>query len=374
MTDTNLSNATNNQNTIPNVKIFYYTNNVGGLFFVQAKGDIGEKGDTGFVYDWMGTLAEYTTGRGSGEITDEMVCYITDDAGFEFDAGFGINIADNIISVDKAELSLNNVDNTSDINKPVSTPVQNALNLKVDKVSGKDLTTNDLTNNLKTSYDSAVANSHTHSNKTALDNVSGVNTGDQDLSGHATITALNNGLAVKPTISTGTTVPATTPSKIGDQYTNTSKGHLYNSKGTSSSADWVKLNGSEIISLTPYIHANVSNSLSYFYGGLYLSGTVGGTRRFTIPRTCVITSLYGTFYQMTTGTNEAASLYIRVNNTTDYLVANNLDHSQSYTQITNTSLNIPMNAGDYFEVKWVTPAWTSKPTNITPGFRIGIDY
>ena len=38
-----------------------------------------------------------------------------------------------------------NVDNTSDVNKPISTATQNALNNKVDKVSGKDLSTNDYT-------------------------------------------------------------------------------------------------------------------------------------------------------------------------------------------------------------------------------------
>ena len=38
---------------------------------------------------------------------------------------------------------------------------------------------------------------HSHANKTALDAVSGVNTGDQDLSGYATTTALSTGLAGK---------------------------------------------------------------------------------------------------------------------------------------------------------------------------------
>lgn len=38
---------------------------------------------------------------------------------------------------------------------------------------------------------------HSHANKTALDNVSGVNTGDQDLSSYATTTALTSGLSGK---------------------------------------------------------------------------------------------------------------------------------------------------------------------------------
>ncbi len=53
------------------------------------------------------------------------------------------------------------------------------FNKKVDKVSGKGLTENELTNELKTSYDSAALNSHNHTNKSALDLVSGTNTGDE---------------------------------------------------------------------------------------------------------------------------------------------------------------------------------------------------
>ena len=48
-------------------------------------------------------------------------------------------------SVTKAQVGLGNVDNTSDADKPISTATQTALNNKVDKVSGKGLSTNDYT-------------------------------------------------------------------------------------------------------------------------------------------------------------------------------------------------------------------------------------
>lgn len=48
-----------------------------------------------------------------------------------------------VINLDKADVGLNNVDNTSDEDKPVSTLQQAALNNKVDKVAGKGLSTND---------------------------------------------------------------------------------------------------------------------------------------------------------------------------------------------------------------------------------------
>ena len=45
----------------------------------------------------------------------------------------------------KAEVGLGNVDNTADLDKPISTATQKALDTKVDKVSGKGLSTNDYT-------------------------------------------------------------------------------------------------------------------------------------------------------------------------------------------------------------------------------------
>ena len=53
------------------------------------------------------------------------------------------------------------MDNTSDANKPISTAQRAALNEKVDKVTGKGLSTNDLTTTLKSNYDTAYTHSQT---------------------------------------------------------------------------------------------------------------------------------------------------------------------------------------------------------------------
>ena len=50
-----------------------------------------------------------------------------------------------VVTLVKGDVGLNNVDNTSDINKPISTATQTALNSKVDKVAGKQLSTEDYT-------------------------------------------------------------------------------------------------------------------------------------------------------------------------------------------------------------------------------------
>ena len=56
-----------------------------------------------------------------------------------------INDTNNPHNVTKAQVGLDQVNNTSDVDKPISTATQNALDSKVDKVDGKQLSTNDYT-------------------------------------------------------------------------------------------------------------------------------------------------------------------------------------------------------------------------------------
>lgn len=73
-----------------------------------------------------------------------------------------ISDTDNPHNVTKAQVGLDQVNNTSDTDKPVSTATQNALDSKVDKIEGKQLSTNDYTNDDKSkvaeSINESVAN------------------------------------------------------------------------------------------------------------------------------------------------------------------------------------------------------------------------
>lgn len=105
------------------------------------------------------------------------------------------------LNLNKKDVGLDNVDNTADLDKPISKDTQEALDLKanvvdveadlstkankdevydktetdtlldtkVDKIDGKNLSTNDLTNELKAEYDDAVLLKHSHDNKDLLD-------------------------------------------------------------------------------------------------------------------------------------------------------------------------------------------------------------
>ena len=104
---------------------------------------------------------------------------------------------------------------------------------------------------------------------------------------------------------------------------------------------------------------------TYYYGGLYQASlaTGGGTRKKYPSAIGSITTFNGTF-SCTAGSNNACSLYIRVNNTTDYLISNSLDFSSAVQNINVAGLNIPFNAvSDYFEYKLVTGNWASAPTS-----------
>ncbi len=80
------------------------------------------------------------------------------------------------ISALKTALAIDQINNTSDLAKPISTATQAVLDTKVEKVDGKQLSTNDFST----------------LEKTKLAAISGTNTGDQDLSGLATISQLNS--------------------------------------------------------------------------------------------------------------------------------------------------------------------------------------
>lgn len=101
--------------------------------------------DTNLTYRWGGT--EYV------EISKSLALGETSSTAYAGDKGKQTTdtLNSHLINylnphqVNKAQVGLGNVDNTSDISKPISTAVQNALDTKVDKVVGKQLSTEDYT-------------------------------------------------------------------------------------------------------------------------------------------------------------------------------------------------------------------------------------
>lgn len=110
-----------------------------------------------------------------------------------------------------------------------------------------------------------------------------------------------------------------------------------------------------------------TDASTYYGGGLFSAGasTTPGTHRTFIPRSGTIQSVH--MYMQTGGTqgsNETSSLFLRLNNTTDSLISDAIINNALSTTYSNTSLAIPIAAGDYVELKWVTPTWVTNPTSV----------
>jgi hypothetical protein len=105
----------------------------------------------------------------------------------------------------------------------------------------------------------------------------------------------------------------------------------------------------------------------------YVIGSTGATRVSTFGSNKIYFPVSGTITAAevfilnngTLGTNENSSIYVRLNNTTDYAISSVLDNSSLTQHVNNSGLSIPVTAGtDYIEVKWVTPTWSTNPTNV----------
>ena len=77
-------------------------------------------------------------------------------------------------------------------------------------------------------------------------------------------------------------------------------------------------------------------------------------------------------YAGTAGTAEAVSMYVRVNNTTDYLIST-LSVSANERIFSNTGLNIPLAVGDYIEIKCIPPIWATNPLTFICGGYIYLE-
>ena len=75
------------------------------------------------------------------------------------------------------------------------------------------------------------------------------------------------------------------------------------------------------------------------------------------------------------GTAEATSMYLRVNDTTDYLISSQIKNDAALLTISATGLEIPLMGGDYFEFKWVIPqdVWATNPTGVRFSAAIWLD-
>lgn len=96
--------------------------------------------------------------------------------------------------------------------------------------------------------------------------------------------------------------------------------------------------------------------------------TTGGNSKVHIRTAGTITAANIYTFSGTAGTNEAWSLYVRKNNTTDTLIQT-VSLATSERVFSNSSLSISVVAGDYIEIKGIQPTWATNPlTTIYGGY------
>jgi len=66
----------------------------------------------------------------------------------------------------------------------------------------------------------------------------------------------------------------------------------------------------------------------------------------------------------TLGSSNAATVSVRLNNTTDTTISAAVTTTAVSQVFSNTGLSIAVAAGDYIELKWVSPTWTTNPTTV----------
>jgi len=113
---------------------------------------------------------------------------------------------------------------------------------------------------------------------------------------------------------------------------------------------------------------NLAASTTYYIGSPFttiLSTSVFGTRRSFITKTGTITHFNyrsGAFTSVSSGENQ--TLYLRINgNSTTTLTTTHKTDTTTYGF--STDLNIPVNAGDYYEVILQTGSYVTTPVNFS---------
>lgn len=96
--------------------------------------------------------------------------------------------------------------------------------------------------------------------------------------------------------------------------------------------------------------------------------TVAATSKVYIPKSGTIKRAEIYCYSGTAGTAENWSLYVRLNNTTDTLIAT-VGSATNERIFSNAALSIAVSAGDYVEIKAINPTWATNPlTTIFGGY------
>ena len=95
--------------------------------------------------------------------------------------------------------------------------------------------------------------------------------------------------------------------------------------------------------------------------------------RIYVQRACRIQKVTATLFVSGPGTSEVSTMYLRVNDTTDYSIGAAFVTSAAFYSVVNNAMNITLAADDYFEFRWNTPAWVTNPAQVFMAAMVKVD-
>lgn len=97
--------------------------------------------------------------------------------------------------------------------------------------------------------------------------------------------------------------------------------------------------------------------------GYGLASTMA-SHKLRIPRAGVIRKVYIDGI-CTVGSAETSTISLRLNDTTDTTITSTAAFNASPFAFSNTAMSVTVSAGDYVNIKWVTPTWVTNPTALS---------
>lgn len=122
-------------------------------------------------------------------------------------------------------------------------------------------------------------------------------------------------------------------------------------------------------------NVNPADATTYYFGSWDSAGltSTGGVRRIYIQRAGKITKADILFVITSGGSGETSTMSLRLNDTTDTTLSSAIEANSTVEHFTNTAISVAVAVGDYVEIKWVTPTWTSNPTGLLAMVRLFIE-
>lgn len=170
-------------------------------------------------------------------------------------------------------------------------------------------------------------------------------------------------------------IPASTVDAKGDLLVatadNTVARKAVGADGTILGADSAQADGLNYVANTGYALQltdmtafSPADATTYYWGNIVLT-TTAALNRVYIPKTGTIKAAYG-YCNVggTLGSAQNSTYAIRLNNTTDITISSTVQHTAASVAFNATGLTQAVTAGDYVEIKWTCPTWTTNPTQI----------